>query len=119
MLKPGKPGKIEKRTFKCSSCGYSAQVHGEMYFDYGCYEFMATFRCRECRILFENIITKIECWEPPEMEYDLADEIICLYCGTEKNNVWNKETGVCPVCSSEMTYRVEGEIKIHHKTDLE
>lgn len=113
-----KPEIIEKRVFSCPSCGYSAQVHGESYFDYGCYNFMATFRCRECKILFEGVISKMKCWVPPQVEYDLADEIICLYCGTEKNNVWNKETGVCPGCGSKMTYTVEGEIKVHHESDL-
>lgn len=117
MSDPAKNEKIEKRTFTCLFCGYSAQVYGEMYFDYGCREFMSTFRCRECRILFENIITKMECRMPYHVEYDLADEIICLYCGTDKNNVWNKATGVCPKCEGKMTFSGEGNILLKPVSD--
>lgn len=110
-----KPRIIEKRLFSCATCGYSAQVLGESYFDYGCHNYVATFNCRKCKVLFESVITKMECWEPPNVTHNLADEIICLNCGTDKNNVWNMETGVCPKCNGKMNYTIEGEIKVHHK----
>lgn len=114
MHSQDKPKQIEKRLFNCSSCGYTAQVLGESYFDYGCHDYMATFKCLKCKVLFESVITKMECWEPPNVTYNLADEIICLNCGTDKNNVWNMETGVCPKCNGEMNYTKVGETKVHH-----
>jgi transcription elongation factor Elf1 len=49
------PKIIEKRHFTCKKCGYKVQVHGEMYFDYGYDNFIATFSCKRCNILFEGI----------------------------------------------------------------
>lgn len=120
MPEPNKPHIIEKRIFTCSRCGYAAQVHGEAYFDFGCYNYIATFKCRDCKVLFESVISKMECWEPPEVTYNLADEedILCLKCGTQKNYVWNKDTnGSCPKCKGHMVYEVTGQIKVHHKAD--
>ena len=76
---------------------------------------MITFNCLECRILFESVVTKMECWEPPLVTYNLADEIICLNCGTDKVKVWNKESGMCPKCKGEMKYKVEGKIKVNYE----
>jgi hypothetical protein len=110
-----KPKIIEKRFFTCLKCGYRVQVFGEQYFDYGCRNYMATFSCRECKILFENVISKMECWEPLIVTHNLADEIVCLGCGTDKNNVWNKESGLCPKCEGEMGYEEGGIIKVDYE----
>lgn len=61
MLKhpfPNKPTFIDKRVFTCKDCGYSVQVHGESYFDFGCYNYIGTMECLECRTLYETVITK-------------------------------------------------------------
>jgi hypothetical protein len=108
------PKKIEKRIFTCQQCGYSVQVLGESYFDYGCNNYIATFICRKCNTLFESVISKMECYEFPEVTYNLADEIICLSCGTNDNRVWNFESGTYPKCGNKMTHLVDGEIKVHH-----
>jgi DNA-directed RNA polymerase subunit RPC12/RpoP len=109
-----KPFFIEKRIFTCTSCGYKVQVNGEQYFDYGCRNYIITFQCLECKELFEGIVTEMKCWRPPVVEHDLADEIICLRCGTDKNRVWNKESGLCPKCNSKMAYEAVGVIKVDY-----
>lgn len=110
------PKTIEKRHFSCRSCGYNSQVYGEMYFDFGCYNYIATFSCNHCHILFEGLISKIEEWDTKDdFIYDLEDETICLICGKSHIAIWNKESGRCPKCSNEMIYKVEGAIKVHHK----
>ena len=108
------PKTIERRYFTCNSCGYKTQVYGEMYFDYGCYNYVATFSCNQCQILFEGMLTKIEEWDTPDdFIYNLDDDNMCLNCGTSKNTVWNKESGKCPKCSGGMTCNVNGNIKVH------
>lgn len=108
------PNSIEKRHFTCIKCGYNVQVHGEMYFDYGCYNYIATFSCNQCQILFEGMLTKIDEWDTPgDFIYDLDDDNLCLNCGTSKNVIWNKQSGKCPKCSGDMVYSIDGEIKVH------
>jgi len=34
-----------------------------MYFDHGCQNYFATFLCKECQILFESLLTKVEDWD--------------------------------------------------------
>lgn len=58
----------------------------------------------------------MECWEPPIVIYDLADEIVCLNCGSDKVKVWNNDSGKCPKCNNEMKYIVEGKIKVNYKS---
>jgi len=108
------PKTIEKRILTCTSCGYSAQVYGEQYYDYGCCDYIITFTCLECKILFENIITKKECWKIPVVKYVLAEDVVCMWCGKNKIKVWNKETGRCPKCASEMICQTDGEIKVEY-----
>jgi hypothetical protein len=67
------PNTIENRHFTCKKCGYKVQVHGEMYFDYGCHNFMTTFCCKKCNILFEGIISQ-RTWLR-NGKHDVADEI--------------------------------------------
>jgi hypothetical protein len=71
-------------------------------------------------VIFESVISKIESWERSVVEYNLADEedILCLKCGTGKNNIRNKERDLCPKCNIKMNYKVDGEIKLRHKDDL-
>jgi hypothetical protein len=117
-MKEDKPYSIEKRIFTCESCGYQVQVYGEAYFDYGCMNYMAVFKCKKCKVLFESVISKMYCYDLASgVTYDLADkeDILCLNCGTTENNVWNKESGVCPKCEGEMIYTTEGEIKVEYE----
>jgi hypothetical protein len=118
-LRKEKPNTIEKRVFICSECNYTVQVYGEQYFDFGCRNYIITFLCLECKILFEGIISEMKCWQPPFINYDLADEVICLWCGRDNNRVWNKETGVCPKCGGEMNCTIDGVIKVDYKPDPE
>lgn len=109
----GHPTTIEKRQFTCTSCGYSAQVYGDMYWDHGCHNFMATFMCRNCKVLFENLISKIKAHEIKfEAYHDLADDFTCLQCGSQSSKVWNKEIDKCPKCKKEMKYEVIGTLKL-------
>ncbi|GET20678.1 hypothetical protein JCM18694_09240 [Prolixibacter denitrificans] len=48
-----------KRVFHCDHCGYEAQVAGERYLDKGCNNYMETFVCPDCQILYESIVTEI------------------------------------------------------------
>jgi hypothetical protein len=131
-----KPESIEKRLFKCKSCGYEVQVYGETYFDYGCYNYIATFSCNNCKILFEGIISqqkfvfadtneKIKGFSPEILKEDIRitfdlcekESIGCLYCGKSDYKVWNKETGVCPKCNGEMIYKVLGKISVKIKCE--
>jgi len=57
------PKTIEKRLFTCNNCGYSAQVNGESYFDYGSQNYIGTFLCKDCEVLFESYLTKIKEWD--------------------------------------------------------
>ncbi|MBN1185874.1 MAG: hypothetical protein JXB49_26575 [Bacteroidales bacterium] len=124
------PKTIEKRIFTCTSCSYSAQVHGEQYFDYGCRNFIITFQCLDCKILFENVISELECrnssneiifsiesWEMPEAYRVLVDDVVCMWCGNDKIRVWNKETGNCPKCNGKMDCMIDGVIKVAYKAD--
>jgi len=107
------PTTIEKRQFICPSCKYTAHVYGEMYWDHGCHNYMATFRCYNCKVLFENLISKIKAHEIKfEAYHDLADDFTCLSCGEDNVKVWNKQQGKCPKCEGEMEYEVIGEIRI-------
>lgn len=117
VCKIDSPKLIEKRVFICNQCGYSAQVYGQQYFDYGTYNYIITFVCIECKDLFEGIASKMECWEYPTVTRDLSDEVLCLRCGKENNRVWSKETGMCPKCNGIMIYSVDGRIKVAHDSD--
>ena len=128
------PKIIEKRHYTCTKCGYKVQVYGEMYFDYGCHNFIATFSCKRCNILFEGIISQRK-WlrngkpdnvneislkslrENIQLTFDLAkrEDIMCLNCGTIDNNVWNKNSGACPKCGGEMIYSVDWKIKVKYE----
>ena len=109
------PGTINRRVFTCKECGYSAQVYGEMYFDYGCNNYIATFFCKQCCILHESIISKMEMVNIEQgVTYNLGDEPICLKCGEKNSAVWNKETGRCPKCSGKMDNSIDGQIKVRH-----
>lgn len=108
------PFYIEKRYFKCEKCAYGVQVYGESYFDYGCWNYLATFLCKECRILFESYLTRAEEWDTGgDFIYKLADEAICLKCGKANSVIWNKDQGRCPKCDSKINYTVNGKIKVH------
>ncbi len=108
------PTIIERRTFTCKSCGYNAQVLGEMYFDYGCYNYLATFSCDECKTLFESQICQVEDWYTEnDFIYGLNDDIICLNCSSKRTRIWKKSISRCPKCSGEMDYKVNGYIKVH------
>jgi len=118
------PHEIEKRVFTCTKCGYSSQVFGEMYYDFGCYNYIGTLACKKCEELFEMVITK-RVWDGTTelslnglnrttLSFDLIDreEMICLRCGTAENHIWNKDENPCPKCNSEMTYKVEGKLRV-------
>ena len=118
---------IDKRIFTCEGCGYSAQVYGESYFDFGCYNYIATLACKKCKELFEMLITKM-IWDGPDefslesikkttLDFDLIDreEMICLRCGTTENHIWNYNENVCPRCKGKMKYEVTGKIKVKYE----
>ena len=108
-----RPYEIEKRTFSCENCNYSAQVYGESYFDSGCYNFMATFECPECKVLFEGLISQIHMDEDTfNMNHGLADDFECLRCGNKTAKVWNKASGGCPKCGGKMSYVVVGSMRL-------
>jgi len=115
--KTDRPKVIDRRFFKCPQCGYISQVYGEQYFDYGTYNYIITFVCLDCKELFEGVVSKMECWEYPTVTRDLADEIICLRCGSTNNRAWSKETGSCPKCNGNLNYSVDGNIKVAHDSD--
>lgn len=50
---------IEKRRLLCNKFGFEADVYGEMYFDHGCQNYIATFTCKNCKNLFEHLISKM------------------------------------------------------------
>ena len=109
------PDTIEKRTFTCTSCGYSAQVYGEQYFDHGCMNYVITFRCMECKIIFEYLVTEVKRYTLPEFTYDLADDTVCLWCGSSNIRVWSRDKDSCPKCGWKMDYTVDGEIFVDYK----
>lgn len=107
------PYSIEKRTFTCKGCGYSAHVYGESYFDHGCQNYIGTFLCKKCKILYEFYLTKIQEWDTSgDFVYNLADETTCLECGKVNSIIWNKDIDRCPKCAGIMTYQVTGNIKL-------
>jgi hypothetical protein len=107
------PDHIDKRKYSCESCAYTAQVYGDTYFDSGCHNYMSTFECPECKVLFEGLITQIILEKMDSDAYhDLADEFECLRCGNKKAIVWNKASGKCPKCNSEMNYDVIGTVRL-------
>jgi hypothetical protein len=108
-----RPERIEKRVYSCKSCEYTAQVYGETYFDSGCHNYMATFECPECKVLFEGLITLIILDKMDSDAYhDLAEDFECLRCGNKNAKVWNKSLGRCPKCHEEMSYEVTGTIRV-------
>lgn len=107
------PETIEKRLFTCENCGYSVQVYGESYFDHGCQNYIGTFLCKKCQILFEFCLTKIQEWDTPgDFVYNLADETMCLRCGESNSVIWNKDIDGCPKCNVIMASQVDGDIKL-------
>jgi hypothetical protein len=75
------PKIIERRHFTCKDCGYFVQLNGEMYFDYGCYNYIATFPCKQCLTLYESVISEMEVWDMEKrVTYNLAEEPPCLNC---------------------------------------
>lgn len=108
-----RPENIEKRLFSCTQCEYSVQVYGESYFDSGCHNYMATFECPECKVLFEGLISEIQMDEYKfEAFHALAEDFYCLRCGGKNSKVWNKESGNCPRCCGEMSFEVIGSIRV-------
>ncbi len=104
---------IEKRVFSCVKCNYSSKVFGESYFDSGCHNFMVTFECPECKVLFEGLISQIILDKMDSDAYhDLAEDFECLRCGNKSEKVWNESTGNCPKCNSEMSYDVIGTVRL-------
>jgi len=75
---------------------------------------MATFMCKDCKILFENLISKIKLKEIEFKAYhDLADDLNCMYCGQDNAKVWNKNEGRCPKCGvDKIGYEVRGSIRL-------
>lgn len=70
---------------------------------------MATFECCQCHILFEDLVSKNKEWDTPgDFIYGLSEDIMCLRCSSKNTKVWNLESGMCPMCSCEMKYVVEG-----------
>jgi len=107
------PSHIEKRKFICEKCGFEAFVYGEMYFDHGCHNYIATFTCRHCNNLFEHLITEMKWFDlKSSIEYDLAEGIVCMNCGSEEVRVWNKDEDKCPKCNNDMTYEIVGTIQL-------
>lgn len=107
------PKTIEKRLFTCNNCGYSVQVYGESYFDLGCQNYVATFQCNDCHILFEGLLTRIEEWDTGvDFIYDLNNEINCFSCGGSKTVLWNKDIGSCPKCNEIIPYKINGKITL-------
>ncbi len=108
-----RPDRIEKREYKCKSCEYTAQVYGDTYFDSGCHNYMATFECPDCKVLFEGLISQIDMDEVKfEATHGLADDFECLNCGGTNSTVWNKEDRACPKCSGKMEIAVIEQIKL-------
>lgn len=102
------------RTFKCPSCGYTAQVQGELYQDAGTGWFLQTKVCKHCQILFEDTAPVPESmeWQPNqwtqlvnsgllEIESDQST-MGCLRCGRQSREVWRKESPTCPKCHGGM-----------------
>lgn len=46
------------RYFRCSSCGYQAQVAGEKFYDEASFEYMDTFYCMDCYVIHEKMVTE-------------------------------------------------------------
>lgn len=108
-----RPDTIEKRLFVCPDCTYQIQIYGDTYFDSGCHNYMATFECPDCNVLFEGLISQIDMDEVKfEATHGLADDFECLRCGNKKAKVWNKRSGKCPKCGEEMSYEVVGIIRV-------
>lgn len=108
--------------FKCLTCGYSAQVQGELYIDRGSYGFMQTKVCRNCNVLFEDmydipltigVILKrhdlLNLMKSLDMEYS-GKSSGCLRCGENNSEVWSKDKPRCPKCGKLMTRKFDGRI---------
>lgn len=103
------------RVYKCLSCGYSAQVQGELDIDQDSRSVMQTKVCRHCNILFEDsydVPITMTVLHPPNSLYlaELIDRLDldgvttgCLRCGKPSREVWSKEHPVCPKCHKLMT----------------
>ncbi|HDZ41133.1 MAG TPA: hypothetical protein ENH59_05590 [Bacteroidetes bacterium] len=107
------PTHIEKRKFICKNCDLEATVYGEMYYDHGCHNYIATFTCSQCNNLFEHLISEMR-WPDLKspIEYDLIKDIVCMNCGSEKVIVWNKNEDKCPKCNSDIAYEIVGTIQL-------
>ena len=101
------PTHIEKRKFICKNCGLEANVYGEMYFYHGCRNYIATFTCKQCNNLFEHLISEMK-WPDVKspIEYDLAEDIVCMNCGSAEVRVWNMSEDKSPKCKNDITYEV-------------
>jgi len=125
------PVKIDKRTFHCSECNYNVQVYGERYFDYGCYNYIDTYVCLNCKRLFEGVSTELHDFGTNSVNdekggpkhfsmreiksnigYIDVNSIQCLFCGSYNNIKWDITIGLCPSCRSTMTFEVQGEISL-------
>jgi DNA-directed RNA polymerase subunit RPC12/RpoP len=108
------PKSIDRRIYTCKNCSYQAQVYGESYFDHGSQNYIGTYLCKDCKVLFESYLTKIKEWDTEgDFVYDLADETMCLRCGRVNSIGWNKDQGRCPKCDSVISFSVNGKININ------
>jgi hypothetical protein len=107
------PKSIERRTFTCPGCGYSAQVYGEAYFDKAWCNWLSTFRCLDCNRVFEYFVSEIEKWEKvDELVHKLNDDVLCMNCGSRNVRAWTASTPECPACRTMMDCSVDGIIRL-------
>ncbi len=91
----------EYRTYKCTSCSYSADVVGFKQTDFnGSYE---TVNCKKCKILIDCLTEEPIAIDEFEGIYLLSPILpVCLVCNESDNEIWDVQTSKCPKCNSKM-----------------
>lgn len=85
--------------FKCSSCGYSAEVSGGK--DRGFVIFTETKVCQDCRELMDVVVANEQSIDGSKLANVPKSEQKCPKGKSHKLKVWKPH--VCPKCGDKMT----------------
>jgi len=103
--KPGSHGFVnEFKTYKCNTCGYSADVYGEPVESLSG-GILDTHVCLNCMHIIEVEIAAFDGFETVDGEtitnYKEATPV-CLLCDKSDTIKWDKEICKCPKCNGKM-----------------
>ena len=94
----GRPAMGSRSTYRCSGCGYAAEVSGEP--DGGFMACTRTVYCMDCKSL-QDVVTATRKDDIPEDPFKPVRNPRCASCGSRKIKGWTAGDP-CPKCQGRM-----------------